>query len=105
MPFVQGVCEQENIPNFPKLWVDLVQEEIILQSCSEQQGEVDVIDLVMKTKKGTKKGFKKEGTDTGKDLNKVMCFRCHEMGHYAGQCPLKKKGKGVKQVVAGNMQV
>jgi hypothetical protein len=26
-----------------------------------------------------------------------MCFRCHEMGHYARQCSLKKV-KGMKQV-------
>jgi hypothetical protein len=47
-------------------------------------------------KKGSKKGYKKkEGTDTRKkDLSKVMCFQCHKMGHYANQCPLKKKGKG-----------
>jgi hypothetical protein len=25
------------------------------------------------------------------------------MGHYASQCPLKKKGKGVKQVVVGTV--
>jgi hypothetical protein len=30
IPFFQGVFTQENIPGFPKLWVDLVQEEIIL---------------------------------------------------------------------------
>jgi hypothetical protein len=24
MPFVQGICARENIPDFPKLWVDLV---------------------------------------------------------------------------------
>ena len=33
-PFVQGVCACEKLPNFTKLWDDLVQEEIGLQSFS-----------------------------------------------------------------------
>jgi hypothetical protein len=52
--------------------------------------------VITKTKKGSKKGFKKDGADIGKDLSRVIYFLCHEMGHYVGQCPLKKKGKGVK---------
>jgi hypothetical protein len=25
-------------------------------------------------------------------MSKVKCFACHKFGHYAGQCPNKKKG-------------
>jgi hypothetical protein len=42
------------------LWVDLVQEEIRLQSCSKQEGEVDVIGFIVKTMKNSKKGFNKK---------------------------------------------
>jgi hypothetical protein len=26
-------------------------------------------------------------------MSKVRCFACNQMGHYAGQCPNKKKNK------------
>lgn len=32
-----------------------------------------------------------------KDLSKVKCFRCGELGHYNTQCPLRKKDKEEKQ--------
>jgi hypothetical protein len=52
MPFIQGICAQENIPGFPKLWVDLVQEEIKLKSCLEKQGELDSIGLIREDEEG-----------------------------------------------------
>jgi len=80
-PFVQGVCACEKLPNFTKLWDDLVQEEIGLDSCSVKQEEVEEVALVGRTKKRSKKGYskaKKEGSNSGKkDLSKLKCFRCH----------------------------
>jgi hypothetical protein len=35
-------------------------------------------------------------------MRKVKCFACHKFGHYAGQCPHRKKGgnKTQPEVVA-----
>jgi ubiquinone biosynthesis protein Coq4 len=68
---------------------------------SRKKGEVDAIGLVRKMKKDNMKGFKKKEKIYIGNIyfTKVMWFQCHDMGHYVGQCPLKK-GKGARHVVA-----
>ena len=44
-----------------------------------------------KKKKGPRKGGAKQQDGQKKDLSTVKCFACHKMGHYAEQCPNKKK--------------
>ena len=46
-----------------------------------------------KFKKGPKKGGAKQQDGKKKDLSSVKCFACQKMGHYARQCPNKKKKK------------
>ena len=43
-----------------------------------------------KSKKGSKGGTKQQDGEK-KDMSKVKCFACQKFGHYAGQCPNKKK--------------
>ena len=45
-----------------------------------------------KFKKGSKGGTKQHDGEK-KDMNNVKCFACQKFGHYAGQCPNKKKKK------------
>jgi hypothetical protein len=92
------------LPNFTKLWDDLVQEEIRLESCSVKQEEAEEVALIGRTKKGSKKGYskgKREGSSSRKkDLSKLKCFRCHQWGDYANKCLKYKKGKAKKKQVA-----
>ena len=47
--------------------------------------------LTTKGKKKNKKGGAKQQDGQKRDLSTVKCFTCRKMGHYAGQCPNKKK--------------
>jgi hypothetical protein len=105
-PFVKGVCTRENLPDWQRLWDDCIQEETREESKRNKQGSSDEnLALVSKTRKGKGKSSSKKGNNDGgssqpgkkKDLSKIKCFSCHKNGHYASQCPEKKKGKGKTQ--------
>jgi radical SAM protein with 4Fe4S-binding SPASM domain len=49
-----------------------------------------------KTKQLPKGGAKQQQLRQGekqRDMRKVRCFACNQLGHCAGQCPKKKKKK------------
>jgi len=51
----------------------------------------------MGARQGPERGAKPHGeSGSGKkrDMSKVKCFSCKRMGHYAGQCPNRKKKLG-----------
>ena len=50
--------------------------------------------LAAKENKGKSKKASHSGVKGKKqDMSKVKCFHCHQHGHYATNCPQKKKNK------------
>jgi hypothetical protein len=105
--FVRGIVAREVMPTWERLWDDFVQEELRCSSGSSGQqhtpeGDEDLA-LWSKGKKkigeGARQGPKggtqpqESGSGQKKDISKVRCFACGEMGHYVGQCPKRKKKK------------
>jgi hypothetical protein len=96
------------MPTWERMWDDFVQEETRLaaKASGQQQTVQGVEDLSLWTKgkkkigrggrKGPKFGAPSQGGESSsngqkRDMSTVRCFACGEMGHYAGQCPKKKK--------------
>jgi len=61
--------------------------------------------LASKTKKGKEKDSHPKSSSSygGKKVDKlkVRCFRCHEVGHFSTNCPLRKSKKGSVEGLEG----
>jgi hypothetical protein len=95
--FVEGIVAREKLPSWERLWDDFVQGETrrgyvhgISSTGHEEENVALATTSKKKFRKGPKGGQKPKG-EGKKDMRKVKCFACHKFGHYAGQCPNKKK--------------
>ena len=110
--FVQSIMGRAALPIWDEMWATLKQEDlrrdllkVKLDKSSNNSGskpkleEEDNTALASKGQQGQQR--------RKKDVSKVKCFICGEMGHYASQCPLKKKDKNEKhdpKVVAAKIE-
>jgi hypothetical protein len=89
--FVRGVVTRKKLDDWQQLWCDFLQEEIRIgqarPSSSTHVEEEEELALAGKAKGKKKKKCGKKNID----FSKVKCFHCHTMGHFASQCPERKK--------------
>jgi hypothetical protein len=98
--YQDSVNGREKLPDWERLWSDLVQEEFRRNSrdgSSSKRYDEEDCDLTTKERKGKGKKFpsKSESIVKKLDLSKVKCFHYQERGHLATNCPQKKKNKTV----------
>lgn len=99
--YQDSINGREKLPDWERLWSDLMQEEIrrsTRDGSSSKQDDEENLALASKARKGKGKAShsKSNSSHGGKkiDKSKLRCFHCHEVGHYATNCPWKKSKKG-----------
>ena len=77
----------EHLPDWSRLWDDFTQEEIwegSQRSGKKKDGLDENVALATKSKKKR---------CSGRDLSKLRCYFCNQLGHLASHCPERKKKK------------
>jgi hypothetical protein len=95
--FIKGVMAREKLLDWSTLRDDLVQAELRDEEMNggKYKNDNENLALASQAKKGKFKKFvngESTSQDDKKDMSKVKCYECRKFGHYAGQCPNKKKG-------------
>ena len=90
--YEDSVNGREKLPDWERLWSDLVQEEIrrsTRDGYSLKNEDEENCDLASKARKGKGKKFQSKTEAKGKkqDLSKVKCFHCHQHGHFTTNYP------------------
>jgi hypothetical protein len=103
-PFVCVIFSREVMPTWERMWDDFIQEEtrLVAEASGQQQQQQSVLgdeDLALWTKgkkktdhggwQGPKFGAPPQGGERSnngqkRDMSRVICFSCGEMGHYVG---------------------
>jgi hypothetical protein len=104
-PFLQSISGREKLPTFDRLWTYCTQEELRLGARGVEDSLDDNHALALNTKKGGRfkrnfrQTFKDEktssalGYDQRRDMIEIQYFKCDKYGHYARNCPTRKKGR------------
>jgi hypothetical protein len=101
--FLQSINGREKLPTFDHLWIDCTQEELRLRNRGVEYSPGDNHALALHTKKGGrfKRKFRQtlrdekspsaSGHNQRRDVSEIQCFKCDKYGHYARNCPTRKK--------------
>jgi hypothetical protein len=104
-PFLKSISGRESLPTFDCLWTNCTQEELRLRNRGVEDSPDENHALALHTKKGGrfKRNFRQTfrdeksssnpGHNQRRDVSEIQCFRCDKYGHYARNCPTKKKGR------------
>ena len=101
--FIQGICARKKLVKFSRLWEECSQEEARIAAREEKMGS-EYQALIAHSKKSKRRPHYSKGKDfhPRRDVSKLRCYTCDEIGHFAKDCP---KNKGHSHKKKGNKRI
>ena len=83
--FIQGICVIKKLVKFSRTWEEFSQEEARIIAQEENMGSEDQALIVQSKKRSSHhpKGKYFHKSNTRKDLSRIRCYTCDEVGQFA----------------------